>query len=82
MANTRAANKGIHRTKGQKERYKKCKEDISHPVWCEETQILYPSLREAARQLGIPKTTLTRRLNAGQEECKGYNLRLIQKYGS
>ena len=78
MANTRAANKGIHRTKRQKERYKKCKEDISHPVWCEETQILYPSLREAARQLGIPKTTLTRHLNAGQDECKGYHLRVYK----
>ena len=77
MANARAANKGIRRTQAQKEQYKKCKADISYPVWCEETQTLYLSLREAARQLGIPKTTLTRYLKAGREECRGFHFRLL-----
>ena len=63
-------------TEEQKELYKRCKEEISCPVWCEETQTRYPSLREAARQLGIPKTTLTRRLHAEKKECRGYHFRL------
>ena len=76
MVNVRAANRGIRRTEEQKEQYKRCKEEISCPVWCEETQTWYPSLREAARELGIPKTTLTRRLHAGKKECRGYHFRL------
>ena len=76
MANTRAANKGIQRTPEQKERYKQCKADISSPVWCEETLTLYSSVREAARQLGIPKTTLARYLNDGKEECRGYHFKV------
>ena len=79
MVNTRAANRGIQRTHDQKEMYKRCKADISYPVWCEETQTLYLSVREAARQLEIPKTTLTRYLQAGKTECRGFHLRLIRK---
>ena len=77
MVNTRAANRGIQRTHDQKEMYKRCKADISYPVWCEETQTLYLSVREAARQLEIPKTTLMRYLQAGKTECRGLHLRLI-----
>lgn len=76
MANTRAANKGICRSEAQKERCKACKADVSYPIWCEETQTLYRSVRDAARQLSIPKTTLARYLETGKEECRGYHLRL------
>ncbi len=79
MVNTRAANRGIQRSPDQKEMYKRCKADISYPVWCEETQTLYLSVREAARQLGIPKTTLMRYLHAGKTECRGFHFRLIHK---
>ncbi len=79
MVNTRAANRGIQRSPDQKEMYKRCKADISYPVWCEETQTLYLSVREATRQLGIPKTTLTRYLKAGKTECRGFHFRLIHK---
>ena len=79
MANTRAANRGIQRSEAQKERYRQCKANISYPVWCEETQTSYLSVREAARQLGIPKTTLARYLDAGKEECRGYHLKFCRQ---
>ena len=39
----------------------------------------YLSVREAARQLGIPKTTLARYLDAGKEECRGYHLKFCRQ---
>ena len=72
-AKTLAANKGIVRTPEQREAYKRCKASVSIPVFCEETQTLYSSVREAARQLDLPKTTLARRLASGKTDCRGYH---------
>ena len=77
-ARTFAANKGIVRTPQQREIYKRCKAPVSTPVYCEETHIRYPSMREAARQLDLPKTTLIRRLNSGKNDCRGYHF-IVQK---
>ena len=67
------ANTGSKRTPEQIAHYKKGKEDISTALWCEETQTRYPSIREAARQLQLSKSTLNRHIQAGNMECGGYH---------
>lgn len=72
-AKLKEINTGSRRTEEQIAHYKKGKEAISTPLWCEETQTLYSSVREAARQLKLSKSTLNRHIKQGNMECGGYH---------
>ena len=75
-AKLKEINTGSKRTEEQIARYKKGKEAVSKPLWCEETQRLYSSIRETARQLKLSKTTLTRHIRNGNLQCGGYHFLL------
>ena len=68
-------NTGSRRSAEQIEHYKKGKAAVSTRLWCEETQTLYSSIREAARQLKLSKSTLIRHIQAGDLQCGGYHFR-------
>ena len=78
-ARLKELNTGSKRTEEQIARYRKGKEAVSVALWCEETQTLYPSIREAARQLQLSKTTLTRHIQNGNRECGGYHFTVREK---
>ena len=72
-------NTGSKRTPEQIARYRKGKEVVSTALWCEETKTKYPSIREAARQLKLSKSTLIRHIKAGNMECGGYHFAVMKE---
>lgn len=70
----------------KKERYEKTSKALkgrnnniytSKRIICVENGIIYPSIREAERQLGIVKGSLTHVLNGRIKKCHGYSFRYI-----
>lgn len=71
---TQEKNKGKVRTEEMKQRARECKIKYMKRVYCEETDIIYPSISDAARKLHMGKSAVSQVCNGHISQCNGYHL--------
>ncbi len=64
-------NYGTHQQRSSRTRFKNQK--CSHPVICIETEVIYPSMREAARQTGIDQSQMWHCVKEPWRVAKGFH---------
>lgn len=67
------ANKGKFMSEESKAKIRESRRHMMKPVYCLETGVVYESISEAARQLGLERTNLKATLKGKHKHCGGYH---------
>lgn len=80
--NMSIAQKGKEVSEASKEKLRESKRSTFKPVYCFETDCIYSSIHEAARELGLFATNVSAVCRGKHKHTKGYHFRYAEENGS